>query len=163
MKTVVLAALLLLMPLMVNAGNRFVPGQAVFTHNIDTLVDTASGTGLSRATGDIALLYMLPYQSLNAEIIIQPSGEDTLGYGLSDSGYIYLKSRLGNTSATIAQDSAASLPCTLSVRISELVGDTLFGEDLYITYGVMDSLSHVDADGLTTFTHRVLWNLIVRD
>jgi len=163
LKTVVLAALLLLTPLIANAGGRHYTNSQIVTHSIDTLVDTTDGLGNSEASGEIGLFAMVRWQSMTGMIIIEPSGEDTLGYGLSDSGYVYLRTRLGASEYTIGQDSAAELPCTLYVAISELVGDTLLKEALFVDWVIQDSLSHVDAEGLTTFTHRVIWNFIVRD
>lgn len=87
------------------------------------------------------------YNALMARIIISPSALTNQGFGLLDSGYIWLYTTLGNKYYLIDSAFRNALPCTLLMSITNSTAgrDTLFKEDLIMVYRITDSVSDTTA------------------
>lgn len=117
----------------------------------DTTVLVANKVSTSRSTSTVPVAQLVfpehRFKTIVGSFILNASVYTGHGVGLSDSAYIRLKTGLGGRSWTIAQDSAASLPCTLYVAIGgDTTGgsvdpDTLFKENLWLEYTLEDSCS----------------------
>jgi len=131
--------------------------------NIDTTADTVRSipnkASNSRTVDTILLANMIfndiRFTGVDGTIILDTIQATTQGINLTDSGYLILYgSRYVRGSLVldeICRDSTADLPCTLSLRYPALDAyDTLFGEQLWIVYAIMDSAS--DTTGSFAFS-----------
>lgn len=112
----------------------------------DTTHSQLNVTSVSHTTDTTDMFSMsLPetYRGLYGYIILQASGTTGSGYGASDSAYIRWYTTLKNTWYLIAQDSAASMPCTLAINYPSnhgtVVTDSLWKDQMKIITTIMDS------------------------
>ena len=91
------------------------------------------------------------FTGLYGYFVLDSALTGTQGIGASDSAYLILYGAnivQGNkVLIEVARDSANSLPCTLRVAKPALeANDTLFGEQLWLTYVIADTASDTTAN-----------------
>jgi hypothetical protein len=126
----------------------------------DTVIVTANKASWSYGTDSLPLFSMLiphGYKSLWGDIILSPSLSTGNGYGLADTGWIWLYAA-GAASGSQLVDSAFSegLPCTLHVAVAS--NDTLWREELWITATIADSATDTSGSRAHALTYRFIAN-----
>ena len=161
-RLIVVGALVVLAAFMYAWAGEVKVGVATVTHTTDTLNDTASGTGISRVVDTIPLFATLAndYGTIYGNIVLSAGNSAARGYGLSDSGYIWLYSVYRDTWLLLTCDTTNSLPTTIhySLTADSTGADTIIREGLIAIVAVADTLS----DSVATFTHQLTWNFMVR-
>lgn len=135
------------------------PGWDIYTATGDTAQDTslvvAAVTSNSVATGsfDLGRVIYADWHgtSIKGRFILKPSDSTGLGVGLSDSGYLRLYHEATYGDSTLAAtDSAASLPCTLSVSIADAAGNNVvFYDKLTLSWRITDTASDTSSWPIT--------------
>ena len=128
-----------------DTGGTLVASQANVT-SVSRTTDTISIDNFAKGGSHVNSMYGI--------FVIEPSYITTQGIGLSDSVYIRIYTDFWGEYFLLAQDSAASFPCTVRVAIPEAAGtDTLFKEHLNIIWTVMDTAT----DTTATVPYKLKW------
>jgi hypothetical protein len=128
------------------------------TNNVSTLTDSAviqDTFGVSPMIGDPT------WKSVWGEVILAASANSARGYGLTDSGWIWLYTSYGGDFFLVDSGVKEGLPCTLKVaHTSSTAGaDTLWKQDLKLVIKVYDSVG----DTVMTSDHDVDYHFILKE
>lgn len=138
------------------------PGVAFVVYYGDGKTDT--GTVVENATSyssirDTFGIPTKPEQALWGWVVLEASPNTQQGYGLADSGLLWLYATSAGERHLLDSSIKASLPCSLRVSHPDAAGsDTLFKEGLVIDAYVTDSTS----DTTMSAIHKLIWYLIPR-
>lgn len=131
-------------------------GVVKITVDVDTLNDTASGSGL--AVYPATTLYgfnFVNYKNILGRIILMPSANAAHGYGLEDSAIVWLQHDKFDSFVTIDSAVCGGLPCTLLV---DSVSSNL-GSALSVRVYMNDTCSDTVMDAV----HEIQYEFIVRE
>lgn len=165
MKRLILLTVLLFAVSIMGSGVRtkYVSNNVINT--VDTLNDTASGSGFAEVTDTIGLVQLydggFTTNSIILKVILEESATTTMDYGESDSAWMQLFTTFGDEYHILTADTFAALPCTLRYIMNSAVtaSDTILKEDLRLAVFIHDTLS----DTNITAEHIVRVKYLLKD
>lgn len=136
------------------------------TGDTNTIVVNVAGNSTIQDTFDLVQLIHdnYVYNQVYASFVLGASATEKQGYGLSDSGYLWLYTVFNGVFHLLDSAVANSLPVTLTVRLPDSIDishgmDTLFKERLSLVWRVSDTAS----DTIMNVTHSIEANWILKD
>lgn len=154
-RVIFLVSLMMLVATLALAFGLHKKGTVKITNSVDTLNDTASGSGLAEYTGVVYGFKIKDYKNFLGQIVLKPSANAKQGYGLEDSAIIWLQQEKYDALVTVDSVACGGLPCTLLV-------DTVnsnFGSALAVKVYLNDSAS----DTVMTAEHEIEYEFIARE
>lgn len=111
------------------------------TDSVHTVANVTSWSSVKDTFPLFSLTHPTKYCNLYGQVILPASHVTAQGYGLSDSGWIWLYAEWEGTSHLICSTVSEGLPCTLWVNQPDTsdIADTLWKDHIHVVIEVADS------------------------